>query len=212
MASAAFTEWPLSGLGLSYIASEKNHDELSFAVITTSSDSSKSQTAASAASAASTASTASDKTDEQNSDVAIATTNVRGTINLPVINECLLSVASKVNANLTLDVLLVPALQTPSQPGWPQTNQWHTCRFILPPSDFYVVVNHQRHQASTLPKKYCQVQLQFVTLKDQDLQEFNLTEPFCLHGSTDHIVKGNPLKWLKRTYLNLTWMSFPANI
>ena len=55
----------------------------SFAVITTSSDSSKSQTAASAASAASTAS---DKTDEQNSDVAIATTNVRGTINLPVIN------------------------------------------------------------------------------------------------------------------------------
>ena len=56
---------------------------LSFAVITTSSDSSKSQTAASAAS---TASTASDKTDEQNSDVAIATTNVRGTINLPVIN------------------------------------------------------------------------------------------------------------------------------
>ena len=56
---------------------------LSFAVITTSSDSSKSQTAASAASAASTAS---DKTDEQNSDVAIATTNVRGTINLPVIN------------------------------------------------------------------------------------------------------------------------------
>ena len=56
---------------------------LSFAVITTSSDSSKSQ---SAASAASTASTASDKTDEQNSDVAIATTNVRGTINLPVIN------------------------------------------------------------------------------------------------------------------------------
>ena len=59
---------------------------LSFAVITTSSDSSKSQTAASAASAASTASTASDKTDEQNSDVAIATTNVRGTINLPVIN------------------------------------------------------------------------------------------------------------------------------
>ena len=110
------------------------------------------------------------------------------------------------NANLTLDVLLVPALQTPYQPGWPQTNQWHTCRFILPPSDSYVVVNHQHHQASTLPKKYCQVQLQFVTLKDQHLQEFNLTEPFCLHGSTDHIVKGNPLKWLKLTYLNLTWM------
>ena len=108
--------------------------------------------------------------------------------------ECLLSVAPKVNANLTLDVLLVPALQTPYQPGWPQTNQWHTCRFILPPSDFYAVVNHQRHQDSNLPKKYCQVQLQFVTLKDQDLQEFNLTEPFCLHGSTDHIVKGNPLK------------------
>ena len=122
--------------------------------------------------------------------------------------ECLLSVASKVNANLTLDVLLVPALQTPSQPGWPQTNQWHTCRFILPPSDFYVVVNHQRHQASTLPKKYCQVQLQFVTLKDQDLQEFNLTEPFCLRGSTDHIVKGNPLNYLKLTYLNLTWIYF----
>ena len=112
----------------------------------------------------------------------------------PFFTECLLSVASKVNANLTLDVLLVPALQTPSQPGWPQTNQWHTCRFILPPSDFYLLVNHQTHQASTLPKKYCQVQLQFVTLKDQDLQEFNLTEPFCLHGSTDHIIKGNPLK------------------
>ena len=111
--------------------------------------------------------------------------------------ECLLSVASKVNANLTLDVLLVPALQTPSQPGWPQTNQWHTCRFILPPSDFYAVVNHQRHQASTLPNKYCQVQLQFVTLKDQDLQEFNLTEPFCLHGSTDHIVKGKPFEMTK---------------
>ena len=118
--------------------------------------------------------------------------------------ECLLRVAPKVNANLTLDVLLVPALQTPSQPGWPQTNQWHTCRFILPPSDIYVVVNHQRHQTSTLPKKYCQVQLQFVILKDQGLQEFNLTEPFCLHGSTDHIVKGNPLKWLRLTYLNLS--------
>ena len=116
------------------------------------------------------------------------------------------------NANLTLDVLLVPALQTPNQPGWPQTKQWHTCRFILPPSDFYIVVNHQTHQASTLPKKYCQVQLQFVTLKDQGLQEFNLTEPFCLHGSTDHIVRGNPLKWLKLTYLNLTWMPFPAHI
>ena len=32
MASAAFTEWPLSGLGLSYIASEKNHDELRYSI------------------------------------------------------------------------------------------------------------------------------------------------------------------------------------
>ena len=32
MASAAFTEWPLSGLGLSYIASEKNHDEIRYSI------------------------------------------------------------------------------------------------------------------------------------------------------------------------------------
>ena len=32
VASAAFTEWPQSGLGLSYIASEKNHDELRYSI------------------------------------------------------------------------------------------------------------------------------------------------------------------------------------
>ena len=50
------------------------------------------------------------------------------------------------NANLSLDALLVPALQTPSLPGWPQTNQWHVCRFLLPPSEFYAVVNRRRSQ------------------------------------------------------------------
>ena len=102
----------------------------------------------------------------------------------------------KVNTNLSLDILLVPVLQTPTQPRWPQTNLWHTCLITLPPANYYAVVS-QPNLASTLPKKYCQVQLQFVAFKGLHQEEFNLTDPFCLHGTTDHMVKGKQ----KRTAL-----------
>ena len=71
--------------------------------------------------------------------------------------ECLLSVTSKVNANLSLDALLVPALQTPSLPGWPQTNQWHVCRFLLPPSEFYAVVNRRRSRQPAVPGTFIEI-------------------------------------------------------
>ena len=76
--------------------------------------------------------------------------------------------------------------------GWPQRNQWHVCRFLLPPSEFYFVVN--RRQVATLPKnEVCHVRLQFVSFKGQEYEGTNLTEPFCLHSSINELVKGKKL-------------------
>lgn len=68
----------------------------------------------------------------------------------------------------------MPALQTQSK-GWPSA-QWHNCRFVLPLSDSYSVTTSKQ---ISIHQFQCHVQLQFVSVKGQ-----NLTEQFCLNQKT----------------------------
>ena len=98
-------------------------------------------------------------------------------------------------ANLSLDVLLLPALYTPSQSGWLKTNHWRTCHFFLPPSESYAVSNRIPLQLPIFSNldESCRIQLQFEVFRGQELDgAANLTEPFCLRGTVARVVKGEP--------------------
>jgi hypothetical protein len=80
-----------------------------------------------------------------------------------------------------MEDLLVPSLQTQPK-GWP-SDQWHTCRFLMPPTatseKTSLAIKSDRPQTS-VHQLQCHVQLQFVVLK-HDGVEANLTDQFCLN-------------------------------